>query len=370
MKQEITTSTTVNAVDAATLKKYLRAANLVGHLNDAETDQFIQISTAFGLNPFKREIYASKYGNNFSIVVGYETYIKRAERSGNLAGWKVTTEGSVNFQKPHESDLKALITIHRNDFKFPFEHEVFFSEYCQRTKQGQLTRFWREKPITMIKKVVMSQGFRLCFSDELGGIPYTKEEIGNETIDTTAIVVDNGSNGSIESVEPIIEQEDPIKEEISTELQFQEAEKMLLEAYHRDDCVKIWKAFPQLQTEDDFIELVKERTQRIKSGDLSEPKEEKVQEPIEPKKKPENEIVAEKMDQKELDSTGDFETLDKTPQLFNESSQYTAEEAIDMIKVMTVDEIIPFVASEKRKTVNEYAQKQINKNENNDENES
>ncbi len=32
---------------------------------------------------------------------------------------------------------------------------------------------------------------------------------------------------------------------------------MLLEAYNRDDCVKIWKAFPQLQTEDDFIELVK-----------------------------------------------------------------------------------------------------------------
>ena len=328
MKQEITPSTTVNTVDAATLKKYLRAANLVGHLNDAETDQFIQISTAFGLNPFKREIYASKYGSNFSIVVGYETYIKRAERSGNLAGWKVTTEGSVNLQKPHESTLKAIIVIHRNDFKFAFEHEVFFSEYCQRTKQGQLTRFWREKPITMIKKVVMSQGFRLCFSDELGGIPYTKEEIGNETIDTTAIIVDSQPNKTIE---------DPIKEEISTELQFQEAEKMLFEAKSREDCVNVWKAFPHLQTEDDFIELVKERTQVIKSGDLSNSKEEKVDQGVEVIKTPEN----------------------NQPQLFTESSQCSAEEAIQMIKVMSKEEIILFVASETRKTVNEYAKSLI-----------
>jgi hypothetical protein len=29
----------------------------------------------------------------------------------------------------------------------------------------------------MIKKVAMAQGFRLCFNDELGGMPYTKEEI-------------------------------------------------------------------------------------------------------------------------------------------------------------------------------------------------
>jgi hypothetical protein len=29
----------------------------------------------------------------------------------------------------------------------------------------------------MIKKVAMAQGFRLCFSDELGGMPYTAEEL-------------------------------------------------------------------------------------------------------------------------------------------------------------------------------------------------
>ena len=35
----------------------------------------------------------------------------------------------------------------------------------------------------MIKKVAMSQGFRLCFPDELGGIPYTQEEITEDLTD-------------------------------------------------------------------------------------------------------------------------------------------------------------------------------------------
>ena len=358
MKQEIST-TAVNTVDHATLKQYLRAANLVGHLTDAETDQFIQISTAFGLNPFKREIYASKYGNNFSIVVGYETYIKRAERSGNLAGWKVTTEGSVNFQKPNESDLKAVITIHRNDFKFPLEHEVYFSEYCQRTRNGDLTRFWREKPITMIKKVVMSQGFRLCFSDELGGIPYTKEEIGNETIDTEAIVVDHGKQ---------IDQSDPVIQEITTEQQFQEAEKMLETATSREDCVKVWNAFPDLKTEEDFIDLIKEKTEAIKNGLLSDSKEEKVEEPSEEEKKPEIEPEPPTKQEEDQPSTGGFEIHDEGT-LFDGSQSFNAPEAIKRIQVMEADEILHFVASETRKSVNDAASKRIQEL-NNDENES
>lgn len=32
----------------------------------------------------------------------------------------------------------------------------------------------------MIKKVAIAQGFRLCFSDELGGMPYTADEINSE----------------------------------------------------------------------------------------------------------------------------------------------------------------------------------------------
>jgi recombinational DNA repair protein RecT len=74
------------AFDIERVKNYLRSMNLAQNLTQAEVTQFIEIAQGFGLNPFKREIYASKYGNNFSVIVGYETYIKRAERSGRLSG--------------------------------------------------------------------------------------------------------------------------------------------------------------------------------------------------------------------------------------------------------------------------------------------
>jgi len=109
-------------------------------------------------------------------VTGYEVYLKRAERQKQLDGWEVETEGNLK-----DGGLKARITIYRKDWSRPLRHEIFFSEYCQHTKDGTPTKFWKEKPITMLKKVVIEQGFRLAFPDELAGMPYGEEEIGVET---------------------------------------------------------------------------------------------------------------------------------------------------------------------------------------------
>jgi uncharacterized protein (DUF3820 family) len=101
------------------------------------------------------------------MVVGYEVYIRRGERSGMLNGWKVWTVGD-DLPK-----MKACIEINRKDFKAPFFHEIFFVEY----NQGNF--IWQHKPRTMLKKVVISQGFRLAFPDECGGLPMIYEEDQN-----------------------------------------------------------------------------------------------------------------------------------------------------------------------------------------------
>ena len=111
-----------------------------------------------------------------TIITGYETYIKRAERSGQLDGWGVTTSGTVEA-----GDLKATVTIHRKDRSHPFIWEALYTEYVQKTGAGVVTKFW-QKATTMIKKVAISQAFRLCFSDELGGMPYTTEEVQTDDI--------------------------------------------------------------------------------------------------------------------------------------------------------------------------------------------
>lgn len=183
-------TTVQSSVSDNELLMHLDNLGLTSKLNEGEKNTYLQIAKAFNLNPFKREIHVSKYGTGeyakMSIITGYEVYIKRAERSGQLDGWDVKTEG-----KTEDNSLKAIITIYRKDRKYPFTHEVMYAEYVQKTKEGKVTQFW-EKAFTMIKKVAISQGFRLCFSDELGGMPYTTEEMPeqNQTIDTTHVVIE------------------------------------------------------------------------------------------------------------------------------------------------------------------------------------
>lgn len=214
---------TTNQIDVQKLQTYLNAMGMSNNLNQNEFQQFVEIAQAFGLNPFKREIYASKYGENFSIIVGFETYIKRAERSGLLSGWHVETFGAVNWQQIEQSTLLARITIHRKDFDHPFIHDVHFIEYVGRKRDGSVTKFWKEKPITMTKKVAIAQGFRMCFSDELGGMPYTTEEMA--TMDVDHVVVDtkkpvNKLNLIIESI-MIIESIDGLKSIWDSNVEFQ-----------------------------------------------------------------------------------------------------------------------------------------------------
>jgi phage recombination protein Bet len=162
-----------------------------------EKIMFIELCKMNGLNPFKREVHISAYGSGanrqFAIITGYETYIKRAELSGRLNGWETSIEqcktaktdikGKLSFIE----DLKATVTIYRKDFDKPFTHSVKFSEYVQTTRDGNVTKFWT-KAESQLKKVAISQGFRLCFNEVLGGMPYTKEEMPDEesqTIDIT-----------------------------------------------------------------------------------------------------------------------------------------------------------------------------------------
>ncbi|WP_116963069.1 RecT family recombinase [Fastidiosibacter lacustris] len=172
MSQEIQTANNqVPMVTDEQIGKYLESMG--NNLNPVHRTQFVELAKAFNLNPFLRQIHGIAYGDNFNIVVGYEVYIQRAERSGQLAGWKAWTEGVA-------PNLKACIEIKRKDWSEPFYHEVYFDEYAQNNQM------WKSKPRTMLKKVAIAQGFRMAFSVELGGIPYTQDELPpSEPIDVT-----------------------------------------------------------------------------------------------------------------------------------------------------------------------------------------
>jgi len=131
--------------------------------SDKEVAMGLAIIKSLSLNPFLREVHFIKYSqkDKMAIVVGYEVYLKRAERSGKLNGWKAGINTEKNF---------AWVKIWRKDWAEPFEWTVNLDEFNK--KQST----WKQIPSFMGRKVAIAQGFRLCFPDELGGLPYTEEE--------------------------------------------------------------------------------------------------------------------------------------------------------------------------------------------------
>lgn len=148
--------------DIVTLTTQDVKAYIAPNATDKEVYMFLNICKAYGLNPFKREVHFVKYGQNpGQVIVGYETYLKRAEATGKLNGWKSWIDGD-----------KAKIIIYRKDWSNPFEFEIDIKEF---DKQQAL---WKTMRSFMAKKVVTAIGMRLCFPEDLGGMPYIPEELG------------------------------------------------------------------------------------------------------------------------------------------------------------------------------------------------
>lgn len=173
------------------VEKYLSVAEIDPALSSQEKERFVATAVIYQLNPFKRELHAKVSFEDgkrkMHLIVGYEVYIKKAERAGLLDGWKAWVEGS-------EDNLKAVVEIQRKDWKNPFVHEVYWNEAVQRRSDGSVYDFWERMPKFQLKKVAISQGFRLCFSDEIGGIPYDSAELPIQ--DTNAFIQKTVATGS------------------------------------------------------------------------------------------------------------------------------------------------------------------------------
>jgi phage recombination protein Bet len=178
----------------------LTPKTIKAYINQYATDQeialFLNQCAMFQLNPFKREIYLIKYSTKdpATFVVGYEVYLKRAERSDK---WNGLESGTI----VEGENLKAWAKVYRKDWTAPLYHEVYLDEYIQykdewqdgaKTGKKVPTKFWASKPKTMLKKVAISQAFRMAFPDEFAGMPYTAEEmpVDHAKLPVAEIVVD------------------------------------------------------------------------------------------------------------------------------------------------------------------------------------
>jgi phage recombination protein Bet len=154
----------------------------------AEQQYCFSVARELCLNPITKEIFFvsrrqkinDKWVNKVEPMVGRDGFLSIAHRTNQFAGIE-TTAGIREVPQLEDGkwrpkhQLVAECTVWRKDSSKPFTAQVAYNEYCQKTAEGNPTKFWLEKPETMLKKVAESQALRKAFN--IHGV-YCPEEIG------------------------------------------------------------------------------------------------------------------------------------------------------------------------------------------------
>ena len=154
----------------------------------AEQQYCFSVARELSLNPITKEIFFVKrrqkigdtWINKVEPMVGRDGFLAIAHRTNQFAG--IETSVSIrdvpqleNSQWVFRKQLVAECMVWRKDSSKPFTAQVAYNEYCQKTAEGTPTKFWAEKPETMLKKVAESQALRKAFN--IHGV-YSPEEVG------------------------------------------------------------------------------------------------------------------------------------------------------------------------------------------------
>ena len=186
-----------------------------GQITLAEFKFFSELCKARKLNPFLKEAYCIKFGNQpAQIVVGKDAVLKRAIRNTDYNGMEsgvivqVIETGEIIerkgtfYLKAEERLVGGWAKVYRKNWEYPTYCSVSFDEVAQTKKDGSLNSNWQGKGATMVEKVAKVRALRETFIEDLGGM-YEAEEMG----------VDLPQENAEQKEDVIIEQGEPIEVE-------------------------------------------------------------------------------------------------------------------------------------------------------------
>lgn len=171
----------------AAVKDYI-AGN--SKITNQEFVLFASLCKARKLNPFTKEAYLIKYGENpAQMVVSKDAILKRAvlhpKYDGKESGIIVSINNEIKeiegcFLPPNATLLGGWCKVYRKDRSHPEYMSVSLDEVMQKKSNGEANLSWATKPATMVEKVAKVRALREAFVDELAGM-YDADELKNET---------------------------------------------------------------------------------------------------------------------------------------------------------------------------------------------
>lgn len=181
------------------VRNYLVSGN--GNVSDQEVMMFLNLCRYQKLNPFLREAYLIKYGDNpntpATMVTGKETFTKRAQRDPSYEGFQagvivLDKDGDIvyrngQFKLATDTLVGGWAKVYVKGYQTPIESEVSFDEYAGRKKDGTLNGQWSKMPAVMIRKVALCTALREAFPDSLGGLYDSSEMQAELQLDSAPI---------------------------------------------------------------------------------------------------------------------------------------------------------------------------------------
>jgi len=196
------------------VQKYIVGSNAT--ITMPEFKFFTELCRARGLNPFLKEAYLIKYGNEpAQLVVGKDAIERRAILNPQYDGKKTgiivaDKDGNIVerkglFYAEEETVVGGWAEVYRKDWTHPVYVSVSVKESEQIKKDGSRNHMWQTKTATMIEKVAKVRALREAFVEQLGGM-YDADEM-NVDLPADARSDSYGENGEqadfvIDDVEP------------------------------------------------------------------------------------------------------------------------------------------------------------------------
>lgn len=147
-----------------------------------EVALFLQLCKSQRLNPFVKDAYLVKYGNNpAQMITNYQVFNRRACRNEDYAGIEngvvvlrngeiVHKDGSAVYKAAGETLLGGWAKVYFKDNRKPAYAEVALDDYSTGKSN------WSKMPGVMIEKCAKAAAWRLAFPDDFQGM-YVSEEM-------------------------------------------------------------------------------------------------------------------------------------------------------------------------------------------------